>query len=98
MGIDADLRQNLAELKAIAGSAPLAVEKVANEVAKAVRNDAARHGHAVGVRVVRRTSGVRVTITGPQASRYRVPLEKALREKAPQAQAEIRAMITRRPK
>lgn len=98
----AEIRQahdrQIAELRAAAASANLALEKAAVEVARMVRAEAARRGHSVGIRVVRRTNGVRVTVTGPQAGRYRAAVERALEDKVPQASAEIRAQITRRAK
>lgn len=90
--------RQVAELKAAAAGANLALEHAAIEVAKMVRAEAARRGDSVGIRVVRRTSGVRVTVTGPRAGRYRSAVEKALEAKVPNAAAEIRAQITRRAK
>jgi hypothetical protein len=89
-------KQNLAELRAAGEAVPVILERAATEVAKAVRADAARHGHHVGIRVVRKTTGVRVTITGPQAARYRRPVQDALEARVPDVQAQIRVMTTRR--
>ena len=94
----AAMKQNLAELKAAGENAPVILEKVATEVARSVRASATRNGHHVGIRVVRKTNGVRVTITGPQAARYRRPVQDELERRVPQIQAEIRTMITRRAK
>ena len=91
-------KQNVAELKAMLENTPVILERKVTEVARAVRADAARNGHHIGIRVLRRTSGVRLTITGPQAARYRRPVETALAERVPSIEAEIRVMITRRAK
>jgi hypothetical protein len=98
MNVDAALKQNIAELKAADANAPIVLLKIVNEIARSVRADATRHGHRVGIRVVQRTNGVRITVTGPHASRYRAPVEKAMRDRAPGAEAEIRVMLTRRAK
>lgn len=92
----AAMKQNVAELKAAGENVPVILVKVVNEVAKSVRADAARNGHRVGIRVVRKTAGVRVTITGPQAARYRRPVQEELERRVPGIEAEIRMMITRR--
>lgn len=90
--------RQLGELKAGVAAANLALERAAIEVARMVRTEAARRGHSVGIRVVRKSNGVRVTVTGPHASQYRTAVEKALTAKVPGASAEIRAQITRRAK
>lgn len=88
----------LEELKSLAANADVVLEKAAVEVARMVRTQAAQRGHSVGIRVVRRSSGVRVTVTGPRAGQYRSMVEKALEARVPAATAEIRAQITRRAK
>lgn len=88
----------VAELRAAVANANIALEHAAMEVARMVRATAAQRGHSVGIRVVRRTSGVRVTVTGPHASQYRAAVERALSDKVPDAAREIRAQITRRAK
>jgi hypothetical protein len=70
----------------------------AREVASDIRVTASRAGHSVGVRLVERDGGVRITVTGPQANRYRLMMEKAMQTRLPGARAEIRSMITRRVK
>lgn len=96
MDVDAAMKQNVAELRAAGENAPVILERAATEVAKAVRASATRNGHHVGIRVVRKSSGVRVTITGPQAARYRKPVQDELQRRVPEITAEIRTMITRR--
>jgi hypothetical protein len=91
-------RQNIAERKALVADAPVVVEKIAKEIAQQVRLQAIRNGHSIGIRIVRRTNGVRITLTGPQAQRYRKPLEDAMRAQVPRAAAEIRVLMTRRAK
>lgn len=91
-------QHQVAELRAAAASANLALEKAAIEVGRLVRAEASRRGHSVNIRVVRKTGGVRVTVTGPRAAQYRAAVEKALRDRVPNASAEIRAQLTRRAK
>ena len=89
-------QKQVAELRAAPAAANIALEKAAIEVGRLVRAEAARRGHSVGVRVVRKPSGVRVTVTGPRATHYRAAVEKALKDRLPQATAEIRAQLTRK--
>lgn len=91
-------QDQVAKLRAAAVEANIALEKAATEVARLVRAEAARRGHSVGIRIVRRTNGVRVTVTGPRATQYRSAVEKALRDRVPAAQAEIRAQLTKKAK
>lgn len=75
-----------------------AMVHAAREVAATVRQQALHAGQHVGIRVVARHNGVRLTVTGPHASKYRGLVERELGAKAPQVRAEIRAQITRRAK
>ena len=70
----------------------------AQQVAQRIRALAARNGHLVAVRVVERHAGVRLTVRGPAAARYRRIAEQELAALAPAAQAEVRTQITRRLK
>lgn len=69
---------------------------LAREVAGDIRATAARSGHHVGIRVVERGEGIRVTITGPAAMRYKTLAERAFSARLPAAKTELRAQITRR--
>jgi len=73
------------------------LEHAATEVARMVRQDAQRNGRSVGIRVVRKASGVRVTVTGPSAARYRRVVQDELERRIPEIGAEVRARITRKP-
>lgn len=70
--------------------------QAARETAAAVKAAAASNRHSVGVRIVAKSSGIRVTLTGPHAQRYRKMMADGLDRRAPAAKAEIRANITRR--
>lgn len=81
--------------------AQLAVERAADravkEILRSVRAEATRRGHRIGVRSIKCNSSVRITVTGPMANHYRTPIERAMREKLPQIEAEIRTILTRKP-
>lgn len=72
------------------------LERVAREVAVKVRQTAQSSGDSVAIRVVRKHQGVRITVVGRRAARYRSMVERELAAKMPDASAEIRAQITRR--
>lgn len=72
--------------------------QAAKAAANAVRMAAAQRRDPVGVRLVEKPGGVRVTVTGPKAARYRNLLEQELASRMPQAKAEIRALITSKVK
>lgn len=94
----AELQRSQTRQLALDAQAPLeALEQAANEVAKIVRSDAARSGRSVGIRVVRKPTGVRVTVTGPNAPRYRRVVEDELDKRIPGVEAQVRARITRSP-
>ena len=72
-----------------------ALEVLARETkaaASQVRGVAARARHSIDVRIVVRGGGVRVTIVGQQASRYRAMLEKELDRRVPNMKADIRTI------
>jgi hypothetical protein len=75
-----------------------ALLNAAKSAASLVRANASRNGHTVAVRVVSKSGGVRVTVTGPHASRYRQLMEREMDARMPDVHAEIRAQITRRAK
>lgn len=72
------------------------LERACQQVAQRLRQQASRSGHPIGVKVVRRGDGVRMTVRGPQASRYRSMASRELQALVPNANAEIRAQITRK--
>jgi len=70
--------------------------QAAQQVAQQLRLQASRSGHSIGIRVAQRGQGVRLTVTGRHAIRYRRIASQELSQLMPGAQAEIRAQITRR--
>lgn len=78
------------------GGASEPIVRRAKTIAGSVRTAAARAGHSVGIRVVEKPNGVRVTVTGPQAVRYKKMIEAELARQLPEARAEIRTLITRK--
>lgn len=79
-------------LKDVPAQARSALEAAAREAASSVRQAAARNHHNVSVRVVAKPGGVRVTVAGRQAARYRTMVEKDLADRALGVQAQIRTM------
>jgi len=70
--------------------------RAARDVAAGVKGMAQRAGHSIAVRVVERGNGVRLTVVGPQAVRYKRLIEDELQRRVPDIHAEIRTQITRR--
>lgn len=85
------------DLREAREQAEKAAAKAVKEILRGVRAEATRRGHRIGVRSISRTDTVRITITGPQANYYRAPVERAMRERVPQIEAEIRTILTRKP-
>lgn len=92
----ASLQAQTDRLKTIPVEAQAALERAAKDAASQVRAAAARAHHNVSVRVVQRNGGVRVTVQGPQAARYRALVQRELDARIPGVKAEIRAKVTRR--
>lgn len=72
--------------------------KMASQVAQEVRALAAQSGHSIGIRVASKDRGIRLTVTGRQAGRYRQLVERRIDTLMPEVKTEIRAMVTRRVK
>ncbi|MEP7036248.1 MAG: hypothetical protein ABI934_11725 [Actinomycetota bacterium] len=70
-----------------------AIVEVARHCALAVKQAAAHDGTAVGIRVYAHDGGVRMTVIGPHAGRYRDMLRHMFDQEMPQAVAEIRAQV-----
>ena len=70
--------------------------RAAREVASTVREQAHRAKDQISVRVVEKRDGVRITVVGPRAVRYRRMVQQGLEARMDAAKAEIRAQITRR--
>lgn len=68
----------------------------AKDVAITVKKLAARNGHSLNIRVVKKSGGVRITVVGARAERYRAIVGSELARRAPGAQAEIRAQLSGR--
>jgi hypothetical protein len=83
-------------LKTIPVEALARLERAAREAAAVARAQAAQSRHSVSVRIVARHGGVRVTVQGPQATRYRALIERELNARIPDVKAEIRAQVTRK--
>lgn len=89
------LQARMAELKAAAAASdPAPLQRVARQVASQVREIAGREGHVISIRVIERPNGVRITVTGRYASRYRKMVEDRLGKLVPDAAVEIRTQIT----
>lgn len=84
----------LRETVAAIDSAPLM--GAARQIAQQVRLAASHAGDSVAIRVVHRRGGVRITVTGPRASKYRALMKDSMDRQMPQVQADVRAQITRR--
>jgi hypothetical protein len=84
--------------EAPAGMDTSAMLQAAREVAALVRQQATSVGHRVGIRVVSKHNGIRLTVTGPRAAQYQGLVERELAARVPTIQAEIRSQITRRAK
>jgi len=65
---------------------------------QAVRTAAQQNRDPVGVRLVEKPNGIRLTVTGPKAARYRTLLEREMNARMPEASTEIRALITSKVK
>lgn len=73
-----------------------AVMRSVHEVASLVRASAARAGDSVGVRVLSRQEGVRITVIGPRAARYKGMIQTEMSKRLPSIQTEIRTQIARK--
>ena len=67
-----------------------------HEVASLVKITASRAGDAVGIRMVNRREGVRITVIGPRAQRYKSLIAAEMERRFPQIKTEIRAQISRK--
>lgn len=65
----------------------------AHDAASAVREIASQSREAVRIRVVAAPRGVRVTVVGARAGKYRALMERALEQRYPAAEAAVRADI-----
>lgn len=77
---------------------PESLHQAAREVAAQVRTIAARRGDSIGVRVVVKNGGVRLTIVGRKAGAYRKLAKAELERRVPQIKAEIRTHLQRSTK
>ena len=73
-----------------------ALVRAAKLAAGIVRHRAVRAGHIVSIRVIERPNGVRISVSGPQAHRYRKVIGAELDRLKPETAADIRAQITRK--
>lgn len=81
--------------RAAANPDPEPLVRAAKEAASIIRGNASAAHHSIAVRVVAKHNGVRVTITGRHAERYKALLTRELDARMPGARAEIRTMATR---
>lgn len=72
------------------------LERQARAAASMLRSTAARAHDRVGARIVRHGNGIRVTLTGPAAGKYRAFMARELARRMPQEAAELRTQITRK--
>lgn len=101
MGLKKDPATSLAHISELVAHAAeqvdlMPLERAVRDAAAAVRTVAARSHDQVGVRMIRKAGGVRVTVTGPRAQKYRALFSRELEQRMPGAKAEIRAQILRR--
>lgn len=89
--------QAIADLKAATEGVGEPAQRAVQAIARDIRAEAARRGDRIGIRVLQRKDGVRLTVTGPAANKYRGAVQKAMESRAPAIKAEIRALLTRRP-
>lgn len=73
-----------------------ALLRAARSAAANVNAIAVRAGHNVGIRVSERPNGIRISVTGPQAKRYRAVVKAELDRLRPETADDIRAQITRK--
>lgn len=94
--VGAELAERTAYLKDVPAKSLDQMAKSVREVIAGVRGQAQRAGHNIDVRMVVRGQGVRVTVLGPHAARYRSLISKELTRR--DLQAELRTMATSRKK
>jgi hypothetical protein len=70
--------------------------RATRQAANVVRQHASRSGSPISIRVSQRANGVRVTVTGRDAARYRALLSQQLATLMPAAKADIHAQIKAR--
>lgn len=73
-----------------------ALHRAAKQVASHVLVMAQRAGHGVSIKVTERPDGVRISVTGSKAHRYRTIINAELERLAPQTAAEVHAQIIRK--
>ena len=73
-----------------------ALLRAAKIAASKVLQMAARSGHSVGIRVTEKANGIRITVTGPKAHRYRAIVGAELERLQPETAADIKAQIIRK--
>lgn len=74
-----------------------ALDRVAREVASTIKGHAARAGHSIGIRVIAKRGGIRLTITGYRATLYRKMALAELERRVPDIKAEIRTQLRSKP-
>lgn len=75
---------------------PAPLVRTARDIASVVRDSAGRNGHVISIRVIERPRGVRITVSGRHAARYRSLVEQKLNRAVPDHAAEIRSQITQK--
>jgi hypothetical protein len=88
----AAIAEQTQHLRDVPAQGRAALEAAARQAASSVRQIAARNHHDVQVRVVNKPNGVRVTIAGRHAARYRTMVEQDLAARLPGVSAQIRTM------
>ena len=86
-----------AEVLAAGGAPdPASLVRAAKAAAGKVRQLAASSGHSVSIRVIERPNGVRISVSGHQAHRYRAVVTAELDRLRPETKADLAAAITRK--
>lgn len=73
-----------------------ALHRAASQVASQVLIMAQRAGHSLSIKVTDRPDGVRISVTGSKAHRYRTIINAELERLSPQTAAEVQAQIVRK--
>jgi hypothetical protein len=93
------MRMMAGHASAVADASVATVEPLmtaASHAAGTVRLMALTSGDQVDIRVMQRANGIRISVTGPKAKRYRSVITSELDRLHPATVAELRTQITRK--
>lgn len=75
---------------------PESLIRAAKMAATKVSRLAVISGHQVNIKVMAKTNGVRISVSGPKAHRYRAIITEELNRTRPETKADIVAQLTRK--